>query len=467
LQKNSNVSRPHFFIEKKTELKAKDIYILNETMKATNVLILASIVTRCRSYSITFVRTASLRPSSHRDYVSPFVQQQQKYVVSQRSFRYSPRTTSTALSAVPLVIPSRITKDDNAYMKIAIDAAARGKGNTYPNPAVGCVLVSDNSDIIGIGFHPRAGYPHAEVFALFEACGYVPSGVDAALSIVQEGKNRKVGDRSDTSDTVAIVHELLQTYSSDHGVEKLFKDKLVNQGITAYVTLEPCCHYGKTPPCAMSLVQAGVQRVVVGFRDPNPRVDGGGVLILQENGIQVDLMDALNGNEMEKQNAKDCKDLVTAFVNRIKPRDVNGNDGFVESDYDQFMNGAKRRLLRNIAGRQKQEGTSIEIDWTCSGDSVEDVSGDGLEEAIQNLELNHVWMERVDEALWKNELLVLRLTRAVKKKKGAKLLGERIATELGATVAQTVGHSVLLYRPRRPPILNFEELMSSSDDDVN
>jgi RNA-binding protein YhbY len=207
--------------------------------------------------------------------------------------------------------------------------------------------------------------------------------------------------------------------------------------------------------------------VVVGFRDPNPRVDGGGVLILKDHGIQVELMDAFNGNEMEKQNAKDCKDLVSAFVNRIKPRDVNGNDGFLESNYDQFMNGAKRRLLRNIAGRQKQEGTIVEIDWSCSGDSIEDVSGDGLEESIQNLELNHVWMERVDESLWKHELVVLRLTRAVKKKKGAKLLGERIANELGATVAQTVGHTVLLYRPSRPPILNFMELMSSDDDNNN
>lgn len=436
-------------------------------MRVTSTPLLALIVTRCRGFSTPFVRTASQKSSLYRGIVTSF-EKRQKSVVSRRTFRHSSWTSNSALSAVPLVIPSRITKDDNAFMKLAIDAAAKGKGNTYPNPAVGCVLVSGDSKIIGMGFHPRAGYPHAEVFALFEACGYVKSGVDAAIAVVQEGKNRKAGDRGDTSaETIVTVNELLKTYSSDHGVEKLFKDKLSNQGITAYVTLEPCCHYGKTPPCAMSLVQAGVQRVVVGFRDPNPRVDGGGVLILKDHGIQVELMDAFNGNEMEKQNAKDCKDLVSAFVNRIKPRDVNGNDGFLESNYDQFMNGAKRRLLRNIAGRQKQEGTIVEIDWSCSGDSIEDVSGDGLEESIQNLELNHVWMERVDESLWKHELVVLRLTRAVKKKKGAKLLGERIANELGATVAQTVGHTVLLYRPSRPPILNFTELMSSDDDDNN
>lgn len=377
----------------------------------------------------------------------------------------------TRLSAVPLTVPSKISQVDNTYMKLAIEAAARGKGNTFPNPAVGCVLVSnakEEPEIIGVGFHPKAGYPHAEIFAIFEACNYVSSGVDAALAIVLESKHKRSNHRNMDSQSHALVdtiHQLLKTYTSEQGAHTLFQDKLSDLDVTAYVTLEPCCHFGKTPPCAMSLVIAGVQRVVVGLRDPNPRVDGGGVQVLQQHGIQVDFVDILGGNEMEKQNAKECQDIVKSFVNRIKPRDRNGNDGYLESNYEEYMTGAKRRLLRNMAGRQKQEGKSIEIDWTCSADSVEDASGDDLEEAIQKLDLNHIWMERVDEALWKHELIVLRLTRAVKKKKGVKLLSERIADELKAHVAQTVGHTALLYRPARPPVMNLDEMLSLKDED--
>ncbi|MDV2440060.1 bifunctional diaminohydroxyphosphoribosylaminopyrimidine deaminase/5-amino-6-(5-phosphoribosylamino)uracil reductase RibD [Acinetobacter gerneri] len=122
---------------------------------------------------------------------------------------------------------------DQKWMKKAISLAKLGQYSTRPNPNVGCVIVKDDV-VVGTGFHPKAGQPHAEVFAMREA---------GALS----------------------------------------------QGATAYVTLEPCAHYGRTPPCAKGLVEAGVARVVVACPDPNPLVAGKGVQILRDAGIQVDV----------------------------------------------------------------------------------------------------------------------------------------------------------------------------------
>lgn len=125
------------------------------------------------------------------------------------------------------------TPEDVYYMSLAIAEARKGEFTTRPNPAVGCVIVKDNK-IIGTGFHPKAGQPHAEVFALKAA--------------------------------------------SEHGGA---------QGATAYVTLEPCSHTGRTPPCADALVGSGVARVVVASLDPNPKVAGRGIKKLQDAGIQV------------------------------------------------------------------------------------------------------------------------------------------------------------------------------------
>ena len=118
------------------------------------------------------------------------------------------------------------------YMQRAIALAQLGQYATKPNPNVGCVIVK-NGQIIGEGYHPKAGQPHAEVFALR-----------------QEGEHA--------------------------------------QGATAYVTLEPCAHYGKTPPCAEALVKAQVQKVLIACPDPNPLVAGKGVKILQDAGIEVE-----------------------------------------------------------------------------------------------------------------------------------------------------------------------------------
>ena len=117
-------------------------------------------------------------------------------------------------------------------MAHALRLAERGLCTTQPNPRVGCVI-AHGDEVVGTGFHQRAGEPHAEVYALREA-----------------------GERA--------------------------------RGATAYVTLEPCAHHGRTPPCADALVAAGVKRVAIAAEDPFPQVDGRGMSLLRAAGITVD-----------------------------------------------------------------------------------------------------------------------------------------------------------------------------------
>jgi diaminohydroxyphosphoribosylaminopyrimidine deaminase / 5-amino-6-(5-phosphoribosylamino)uracil reductase len=121
---------------------------------------------------------------------------------------------------------------DQIFMKQALRLAVRGRGQTSPNPMVGAVVVR-NDQVVGSGYHEHVGGPHAEVNAL-----------------------RKAG-------TAAT-------------------------GATLYVTLEPCNHFGRTPPCTEAIFSAGVRRVVVGMMDPNPRVEGGGASLLRHRGLEVD-----------------------------------------------------------------------------------------------------------------------------------------------------------------------------------
>jgi diaminohydroxyphosphoribosylaminopyrimidine deaminase/5-amino-6-(5-phosphoribosylamino)uracil reductase len=135
--------------------------------------------------------------------------------------------------------------NDHDYMKLALDLAEKGRGWTSPNPMVGAVVVKDGR-VVGRGYHQRAGGPHAEVNAIDEA-----------------------GDRA--------------------------------RGATLYVTLEPCNHVGRTPPCTRKIIEAGIRRVVVAMTDPNPGVKGGGNGYLQDQGVEVATgiceMEALTLNE--------------------------------------------------------------------------------------------------------------------------------------------------------------------------
>ncbi len=141
---------------------------------------------------------------------------------------------------------------DEIYMRMAISLAKKGIGTASPNPMVGAVVVK-NGKIVGKGYHKRHGEAHAEVDALNDA-----------------GSKAK--------------------------------------GATLYLNLEPCCHYGKTPPCTDAVTKAGIKRVVAGMMDPNPKVSGKGFDILKKAGIEV------TTGVLEDESSR----LNEGFVNRIK-----------------------------------------------------------------------------------------------------------------------------------------------------
>ena len=118
------------------------------------------------------------------------------------------------------------------WMRRALQIASLGDGSTSPNPLVGAVVLDSKGNLVGEGFHSHAGGPHAEVLALSQAA------------------------------------------------------KKANGG-TLVVTLEPCCHYGRTPPCTEAIIRAGIRKVVIGLKDPDPRVSGGGIILLRKSGIEV------------------------------------------------------------------------------------------------------------------------------------------------------------------------------------
>ncbi len=144
---------------------------------------------------------------------------------------------------------------DQHYMHLAIQQARRGLGRTSPNPCVGAVVVKDGS-IISQGYHKEAGTPHAEVHAL-----------------------QKAGNGA--------------------------------RGATIYVTLEPCNHTGRTPPCSHAILKSGIQRVVIGMEDPNPLVDGSGITFLREKGVEV--VSGVLSSECEKINRPFVKFITTSL----------------------------------------------------------------------------------------------------------------------------------------------------------
>ncbi|KAJ3674440.1 hypothetical protein LUZ60_005056 [Juncus effusus] len=181
-----------------------------------------------------------------------------------------------------MMITCEAGKDDAFYMRRCVELARTAVGRTSPNPMVGCVIVRDG-EVVGEGFHPKAGQPHAEVFALRQA---------GSLSL----------------------------------------------NATAYVSLEPCNHFGRTPPCTHALIENKVKRVVVGMTDPNPLVDSKGIEKLRGEGIEV-----VSGIEEEL-----CRKLNEFFINRMVR-----NRPFVTLRYSTSMNG---EIVNQINAKETQLG---------------------------------------------------------------------------------------------------------------
>jgi diaminohydroxyphosphoribosylaminopyrimidine deaminase/5-amino-6-(5-phosphoribosylamino)uracil reductase len=188
-----------------------------------------------------------------------------------------------------------VTTEDLNYIARAIELAERGKGHTSPNPLVGAVIVRDGK-LLGEGYHAAYGGPHAEI---------------AAIADVR------------AADPVA-------------GLE----------GATMYVTLEPCCHQGKTPPCTDAIVDAGIKRVVVASDDPSAKASGRGLGILRDEGIEVETFDGEHAHAARLLNQAFRKHARTG-IPHVVFKSAMSLDGKVatQTGDSKWISGAESRRL--------------------------------------------------------------------------------------------------------------------------
>ena len=222
---------------------------------------------------------------------------------------------------------------DQQWMREALRLAALGQGCVEPNPMVGCVLVKENKQI-GAGYHKKFGGPHAEIEAISDA-----------------------------------------------------KGKCV-EGATAYVTLEPCCHFGKTPPCTDSLIAAKVARVVAASRDPHAIVDGGGLANLREAGIEVEV--GLLETEARELNAPYFKRIATG-KSWVIAKWAMSLDGKIatRTGHSQWISGeSSRRWVHELRGRV--DAVVVGIGTALADDPLLSARPAGLRQALRVVVDSHL-----------------------------------------------------------------------------
>ncbi|CAM3530172.1 riboflavin biosynthesis protein RibD [Rouxiella silvae] len=214
---------------------------------------------------------------------------------------------------------------DEYYMARAFELARKGRFTTTPNPNVGCVIVN-KGEIVGEGFHVKAGGPHAEVHAL-----------------------RMAGERA--------------------------------RGATAYVTLEPCSHHGRTPPCADALLAAGISRVVAAMQDPNPEVAGRGLYRLKQAGVEVS--NGLMLSEAEAVNLGFLKRMRTGFpyVQLKMAASLDGRTAMASGESQWITSAAARQDVQRFRAESSAilsssatvlaDDPSLTVRWSELGDETQ------------------------------------------------------------------------------------------------
>ena len=199
---------------------------------------------------------------------------------------------------------------DTQYMRMALKLAEKGSGKTSPNPMVGAVIVK-NGKIVGSGYHRQAGDRHAEVFAL-----------------QQSSKN--------------------------------------NKSATLYVNLEPCCHFGQTPPCTEEIIKSGIKRVVCAMVDPNPKVKGKGIEILKKNKIKIEV--GLLEEEAKKLNEAYIKYMTTGlpFVILKWASTLDGKIATVDGDSKWISNDQSRKFAHKL--RSQVDAVLVGVDTMIKDD---------------------------------------------------------------------------------------------------
>ena len=203
-------------------------------------------------------------------------------------------------------------KDDKYWMRRALRLAEKGRGRTSPNPMVGAILVKDGQKV-GESFHAKAGEAHAEILALQKA------GKDAG-------------------------------------------------GAALYLNLEPCTHYGRTPPCAPRVIEAGVKRVVVGMEDPNPLVKGKGIEILRQAGLDVEV--GVLEKECRKLNEAFCKYVLKKepFIILKIAATLDGKVATQNGESKWITGEASRRLVHQL--RNQVDGILVGIGTVLKDDPM-------------------------------------------------------------------------------------------------
>ena len=220
--------------------------------------------------------------------------------------------------------------EDEKYMQTALELARQGIGSVEPNPAVGCVIVKD-SQVVGRGWHERFGGPHAEINALSDCRA---NGIDPT-------------------------------------------------GATMYVTLEPCCHVGKTGPCSEAVIEAGVSRVVVAVGDPCEHAAGGGIEQLKQAGIEVQV--GLCQRQARLLNAGFFKHAETGGP-WVIAKWAQSADGFIAGGTQRWItNETSRRDVHRL--RLRCQGILVGVDTVIADDPVLTVRIEGLKWQRQPLRI--------------------------------------------------------------------------------